>query len=1027
MTTIINHIPDRSGPGSTTTALPLGHPRRGSDKWATGVEAVRRRIVKVNTMIGTWNVRSLRQSGKVEMLVEELDHLKWNILGIAEMRWKGVGEGTTEAGHKIWFCGDEKKNVHGVGFLVNKNTKNSIIECMPVNERIIAIRVAGTPLNMTIVQVYAPTSECSEEVIDDFYEELEKLLRTVSRKDILVVQGDFNAKIGKDAYAGWKGTVGKFGIGNTNERGLTLLEFAKRHQLTAVTTLFDHKRSRRTTWHSPDGKVHNQIDFILVSRRHATGVNRAKTRTFNKPDIGSDHDLVMMTLKVKLRTNKKNKTTGTYFDLEKLKDQETAKIFQGDLAGKFSPLLLLDQDPQALCDEFTTILEKTAEETLGRARKIKKPWITPEVLESCDKRREKKKKKKLGPAELAEYRTANAECRRALNEAKNKWVEEQSQAIESNLSHHNNKMAYEVVKKLSRGQRDEIKQKQASVIEDKNGTLLTKIEEVSSRWRDYCEELYNYPIRKDLRVLDEVVQDDDVREEEEILMSEVECAIKDLKRNKSPGADNIRAELIQGGGESTTKILHKLCNEILRTKKWPSQWTESVLVVIPKKANSRKCSDHRTISLISHASKVMLKIIQKRITPRIEEVLSESQAGFRRGRSTIQQITTLRILNEKARDTGGVIFHNFIDFRKAFDRVWHEALWNTMGKYNIGKGITTLIQNLYDGAKSKVRIDDHFSDWFRTSVGVRQGCLLSPTLFNLFLERIMEETLEGHDGGVRCAGRRINDLRFADDIDMMEEDEESLREVTRRLDETSKRFGMEISTEKSKVMIAGKREYTENQVVKVMVDGVELEQVRSFTYLGSRIEDNGKSKMEMRVRIGRATCALAKLDVIWRAKNIRMENKLLLLRSVVAATLLYACESWTMNKKDEQRLRAFEMKTYRRLLGITWREKKTNEWVLAEMNRLSGRNLESFVEMVRKRKFKFFGHMMRADGLERAVIEGGMEGRRERGRPQGSWLNNLKDWSGKRGAELGVMARNRERWRIEVGQWVHPRPNRLRT
>ena len=173
----------------------------------------------------------------------------------------------------------------------------------------------------------------------------------------------------------------------------------------------------------------------------------------------------------------------------------------------------------------------------------------------------------------------------------------------------------------------------------------------------------------------------------------------------------------------------------------------------------------------------MLKIIQKRITPRIEEVVSESQAGFRRGRSTTQQITTLRILNEKARDIGGMVFHNFIDFRKAFDRVWHEALWNTMGKYNIGKGITTLIQNLYEGAKSKVRIDHHFSDWFRMTVGVRQGCVLSLTLFNLFLERIMEEALEGHDGGVRCPGRRITDLRFADDIDILEEEEERLKRL----------------------------------------------------------------------------------------------------------------------------------------------------------------------------------------------------------------------------------------------------------
>ena len=148
-----------------------------------------------------------------------------------------------------------------------------------------------------------------------------------------------------------------------------------------------------------------------------------------------------------------------------------------------------------------------------------------------------------------------------------------------------------------------------------------------------------------------------------------------------------------------------------------------MLIAIPKKTNSKKCSDYRTISLISHASKVMLKIIQKRVSLRIEEVLSESQAGFRKGRSTVQQMTTLRILNEKAKEIGSMIFHNFIDFKKAFDRVWRKALWHTMGKYNIGEGIKTLIQSLYGDANSKVRIDDNLSDCFKTTVGVRQGCL----------------------------------------------------------------------------------------------------------------------------------------------------------------------------------------------------------------------------------------------------------------------------------------------------------------
>ena len=231
-----------------------------------------------------------------------------------------------------------------------------------------------------------------------------------------------------------------------------------------------------------------------------------------------------------------------------------------------------------------------------------------------------------------------------------------------------------------------------------------------------------------------------------------------------------------------------------------------MLITIPKKANSRKCSDHRTISLISHASKVLLKIIQKRISPRIEEVHSESQAGFRRGRSIVEQMTTVRILNEKARRSGSLIFHNFIDFYKAFDRVWHDALWHTMGKYNIGEDVTTLIQKLYEKARSKVLVGDDYSEWFRTSVGVRQGCLSSSSLFNLYLERIMTDGLDEFDvGGVSCAGRGIAELRFDDDIDLIEENEDGLQEITRMVKDASKKFGMEISVVKSKVMIAGKK------------------------------------------------------------------------------------------------------------------------------------------------------------------------------------------------------------------------------
>ena len=208
-----------------------------------------------------------------------------------------------------------------------------------------------------------------------------------------------------------------------------------------------------------------------------------------------------------------------------------------------------------------------------------------------------------------------------------------------------------------------------------------------------------------MAILDEDARGEE-RQEESRLLSEVEAAIRDLKAKKSSGKDNISAELLQHGDTETAKIVHKLCNEILEKHMCNAQWNESILIAIPKKSNSRKCSDYRTISLISHAAKVMLKILQKRVPPRIEEILSESQVGFRPGRSTTEQITNVRLLIEKAKNTGRILYQNFIDFRKAFDRVWHEALWHSMEKANIGTGMTELLRKLYKQARSKVLVGD---------------------------------------------------------------------------------------------------------------------------------------------------------------------------------------------------------------------------------------------------------------------------------------------------------------------------------
>ena len=137
-----------------------------------------------------------------------------------------------------------------------------------------------------------------------------------------------------------------------------------------------------------------------------------------------------------------------------------------------------------------------------------------------------------------------------------------------------------------------------------------------------------------------------------------------MKKGKSAGGDSIPAELVQAGGEDVITALSNLQQD-LADRRWPTPWTQSLVITLPKKANLQQCQNYRTISLISHPSKVMLKTILNRLKPRVEKILAEEQAGFRAGRSTTEQIFNLHILCEKYHQHQQDPYRVFIDFKKA--------------------------------------------------------------------------------------------------------------------------------------------------------------------------------------------------------------------------------------------------------------------------------------------------------------------------------------------------------------------------
>ena len=338
MTTNPRSIPDRSSPGSTRTAPPAAHQGLSSEKCATdGKSRIRARD---KTVIGTWNVRTLRTAGRIEQLEHEMTRYNWQVLGLCEVRMKQFGESRTQEGHKFFFSGREDKHQEGIGFLVNKEIVNCVISCQPISSRIMTLRLNATPLNITIIQAYAPTSDYDDDFVDQFYEQIQEVLDKVPKKDYLIVQGDWNAKIGQDAHRDWKGICGACTNAETNERGTRLLEFASSNDLCIANTFGSHKDSRRWTWHHPDSEHHSQIDYILVKRRHKSDINVSQTRSFPGADIGSDHDLVMMSFKMRLKRMKKEGNVRMKFDLDKLQDPNIAEVFRAKKGGKFAPLLV---------------------------------------------------------------------------------------------------------------------------------------------------------------------------------------------------------------------------------------------------------------------------------------------------------------------------------------------------------------------------------------------------------------------------------------------------------------------------------------------------------------------------------------------------------------------------------------------------------------------------------------------------------------------------------------------------------------
>ena len=441
----------------------------------------------------------------------------------------------------------------------------------------------------------------------------------------------------------------------------------------------------------------------------------------------------------------------------------------------------------------------------------------------------------------------------------------------------------------------------------------------------------------------------------------------------------------------------------------PQDFRDALIVSLYKnKGDKSDCSNYRGISLLSIAGKILARVLLDRITPTIaKEVLPENQCSFRAGRGTTDMVFVLRQIQEKCREQNMGLYAAFIDLTKAFDTVSREGLWKIMHKLDCPPKFLTILQQLHVGQKGQVKHTGSISEPFPINNGVKQRCVLAPTLFAIFFSMMLQEATadvtEGlyiryrTDGGIfnlrrlqaktKTTERNITELLFADDCALLAHTEEALQLIVSRFSAAAKAYGLTISLKKTEVIYQPppRGEY---RPPSITIDTTCLSAVHQFTYLGSVISNDASISKDIDNRLSKASSAFGRLRKrVWDNHSLRLTTKIQVYRAVVLSTLLYGSESWVLYRKQLRLLECFHQRCLRSILNIRWQDHITNMEVLERAQ------LPSIECTLLVRQLRWTGHVSRMEDirLPKAVLYSELcQGKRDRSGPRKRFKDQLK-------------------------------------
>ena len=561
-------------------------------------------------------------------------------------------------------------------------------------------------------------------------------------------------------------------------------------------------------------------------------------------------------------------------------------------------------------------------------------------------------------------------------------------------------------------------------VKDASGRLLLREEDILHRWKEYFAELYNPSAGH--RGTPSLLQGAEISN---LSVAEVREAIKALKPGKAAGIDEIRPEMLKALGVRGTSWLTRVCRVAWRSGQAPADWQTGVVVPIFKKGDQRECSNYRGITLLSLPGKAYARVLERRCRKIAEPQIQERQCGFRAGRGTTDQLFTLHQVFEKSWEVAKPVYTAFVDLEKAYDRVPRDLLWRVLQEYGIDGRLLAAIQSLYQDCRSCVRINGSKSDWFRVRVGLRQGCVLSPLLFIIFMDRISRRSTTPEC--VTVGDVRVESLLFADDLALLASSADGLQRALDRFAAECSSSGMRISTAKTEVMVLSRQP----EQCALQVSGVPLRQVEKFKYLGVEFASDGRQDGEIDRRIGTASAVLRSLyrSVVTKTE-LSLRTKLTIFRSIYRPTLTYGHELWVVTERVRSRVQAAEMRFLRRAAGLTRWDRVRSSVIRKSLE------IEPLLLHIEKSQLRWLGHVLRMplksrrlnrpQRLVHQVFEASPGETRPVGRPRTSWHKYIEQLCEERLGfsvwdETVKAAEDPNRWKGLLGG-LNPRPERKR-